>query len=108
MLPTGESARQISGEPRQPRYERQLTPGAADKATTERISRQRGASEGPVSGGKMVLDGADGRQPDDLLQEDIAQCTALQDLNPEQALNLTDDDLSKLRKLLVEHVSTVK
>ena len=26
-------------------------------------------------------------------------------LNPEQTLNLTDDDMSNLRKLLVEHVS---
>jgi len=27
------------------------------------------------------------------------------DLNPEQALNLTDEDMTKLRSLLIEHVS---
>ena len=29
-----------------------------------------------------------------------------QELNPEQALNLTDDDVESLRRLLTEHVST--
>ena len=30
----------------------------------------------------------------------------LQELNPEQALDLNDNDVDKLRKLLIEHVST--
>jgi hypothetical protein len=106
MLPSAENTRQYSGEPRQPRYERQLTPGAADQCLGDnagRFSRKRGSSagEGTALAVSMAIDDLDDQHEP---REDIA-AVGLPDLNPEQALNLTDEDLSKLRKLLVEHVS---
>ena len=101
-----------------PRYERQLTPGAADQKVDERIGRARAAhlkpSSDPLanrrSGGdqEMAEDAAGPRE----INNDLNTATApgnesQQELNnPEQqALNLSDEDFTNLRKLLVEHVS---
>jgi len=98
-------AAQISVEAGLRRYERQQTPGAADSGDRDHSDDSLAHEADPDEPDTMKDNqlGHGGVQVQ--LEQPSLAADLVNELNPEQALNLTDDDIEGLRKLLTEHVS---
>ena len=104
----------------EPKFERQLTPGAADKSASSpsrgAFSKRRASDPAGITPSEILENLRGGHHHDqDLINDDLSprprsveekDCDKPR-LNPEQALNLTDADVEDLRKLLVQNVSIV-
>ena len=102
---------QISADDNQPGYQRQHTPGAANQDARDRNLDSLLDDDDAKVENRGVKANEEQARPSNAQTETQAQgqpgIAVTQELNPEQALNLTDEDVESLRRLLTEHVSTL-